>query len=258
MFTPIAWSYGVEFMKKDGDKWKATFDSPEAEAALQYVKDLKWKYDVLPSNTLIDNAEYYKVIGTGNAGIFINSGDYSAKTTTYGMKIEQMGAMAMPSGPKKRVTLMGGGIMSVSSKATEKQIEGAVKWASTQFSSELNEESKINSQNSLDVSLEQGLLIGVNTFSPWKADSKMNKYLRELRASKSNVNPNQYKLYNEFIDDLGDCELKVEEPVCAQELYATLDNCIQEVLINKDADCAAILKKACSDFQKNYLDNIDY
>ena len=35
IFTSVAWSYGTEFMKKDGDKWKATFDSPEAAEALQ-------------------------------------------------------------------------------------------------------------------------------------------------------------------------------------------------------------------------------
>ena len=51
---------------------------------------------------------------------------------------------------------------------------------------------------------------------------------------------------------------KAEEPICAQELYGILDNCIQEVLTNKDADCAALLEKACSDFQKNYLDNIEF
>ena len=74
----------------------------------------------------------------------------------------------------------------------------------------------------------------------------------------SNINMNQVKLYNDFVADLGDCELKAEEPVCAQELYATLDSCIQEVLVNKDADCAALIKKAASDFQSNYLDNVDY
>ena len=57
---------------------------------------------------------------------------------------------------------------------------------------------------------------------------------------------------------MGDCQLKPEEPVCAQELYGILDGCIQEVLTNKDADCAALIKKASSDFQMNYLDNADY
>ena len=259
LFTPIAWSYGVEFMKKGDDgKWKATFDTQEAVDALQYVKDLKWKYDVLPSNTLIDNSKYAEIYGTGNAGMFISAGNFSKSAVIYGMKPEQMGLMAMPAGPKKHVTLLGGGIFSVSSKATDKQIEGAIKWAKTTFSPELNDEAKINTENTVNISLEQGQWVGVNVFSSWKSDCDIVKYTRELGAAKTNSNPNQYKLYNDFIDNLGDCELKPEEPVCAQELDGILDNCIQEVLTYQDADCATVLKKACSDFQKNYLDNLDY
>ena len=69
---------------------------------------------------------------------------------------------------------------------------------------------------------------------------------------------NHVKLYNDFVADLGDCKLHPEEPVCAQELYGILDNCIQAVLTDKNADCAELLKKANSDFQQNYLDNLDY
>ena len=37
-------------------------------------------------------------------------------------------------------------------------------------------------------------------------------------------------------------------------LYALLDACIQEVLTNENADCAALIQKAASDFQQNYLE----
>ena len=43
-----------------------------------------------------------------------------------------------------------------------------------------------------------------------------------------------------------------------QQSMAIYESGIQEVLTNKDADCAALLEKANSDFQSNYLDNIDY
>lgn len=259
LFTPIAWSYGVEFMKKGDDgKWKATFDTQEATDALQYIKDLKWKYDVLPANTLIDGTVHSEIYGSGNAGLFIVAGNYSSSAAKYGMKPEQMGIMAMPAGPKKHVTLLGGGIFSVSNKATDKQVEGAVKWAKTVFSPETTEESRANAENTAKLNVEQGLWVGVNTFSSWKPDCDSAKSARELNEKYSNTNPNHYKLYNDFLDNLGDCELRAEEPVCAQELYGILDNCIQEVLTNKDADCAALLEKACSDFQKNYLDNLDY
>jgi len=39
-FINIARSFGVEFLKQDGEKWTATFASPECAKALQWVKDL--------------------------------------------------------------------------------------------------------------------------------------------------------------------------------------------------------------------------
>ena len=259
IFTPVAWSFGADFMEKGSDgKWKAIFDSPETTEALQFIKDLKWKYDVLPANTLIDGTEYYKIFGTGGAGIQITAGDVPGKLTQYGMQPEQIGMMAMPAGPKRHVTLMGGSIQAVSNKATDKQIEGALKWIETSYTPEATDEFKKNTETDINRRLEKNELIGIKSMTIWNTDSEAVKFSHKLIDEKTNANPNHVKLYNDFVADLGDCELRPEEPVCAQELYGILDGCIQEVLTNKDADCAALIKKACSDFQVNYLDNLDY
>ena len=73
----------------------------------------------------------------------------------------------------------------------------------------------------------------------------------------ANSNINHVKLYNDFVADCP-ADIQAEEPVCAQELYVTLDGCIQAVLTDENADCAAILEKANADFQSNYLDNLGY
>lgn len=259
IFTPVAWSFGVDFMEQGEDgKWTATFDTPEAVEALQYIKDLKWKYDVLPSNTLIDGTEYYKVFGTGGAGMMISATAVADKVLQYGMDINSVGMMAMPAGPKNHVTLMGGSIWTVSSKSNEKQIEGAIEWMSDSITPFLDDKIKESKERLINSKLEQNKLVGIKEMSIWNSDAEGLKYSNELIEANANININHVKLYNDFIADLGDCELRPEEPVCAQELYGILDGCIQEVLINKDADCEAILKKACSDFQQNYLDHIDY
>ena len=61
-------------------------------------------------------------------------------------------------------------------------------------------------------------------------------------------------IHIKFFNDQSGIEFQTEEPAAAGDLNSTLASCIQEVLTNKDADVAAILKKANSDFQKNYLD----
>ena len=255
---PLAWSYGVSFMEKDSNnKWKATFDTKEAEAALQYIKDLKWKYDVLPSNSLIDGSEYYKLFGTGNAGMFIAT-DYSAEVVRFGMDINNIGLMAMPAGPRRHVTLLGGSIFAMAPNSTENQIDGAMRWLERSYNYNATDTFKDSTEKSLNTKLEKGQLVGIKGMSTWNSQTESVKFTNEMIDKKANSNINHVKLYNDFIADLGDCELQAEEPVCAQELYSVLDNCIQAVLTDKDADCAALLKKAKSDFQQNYLDNLDY
>ena len=100
-------------------------------------------------------------------------------------------------------------------------------------------------------------VVGVSSLSVWNNDTESVKYEREQNVKEANVNINHFRLYNEFVENCP-AEIQAEEPVCCQELYGILDSCIQNVLNNKDADCAAVVKKANSDFQTNYLDNLDY
>ena len=258
-FTQIAWSYGADFMKQDSNgKWKAVFNSPEAAAALQWIKDLKWKYDVLPANTFIDHTELYKTFGTGGASMVIGAGDTPNKLTAYEIDPNSVGMMATPAGPAKWVTLMGGSILAITNKANDKQIDGALKWIEMSNTPDATDEYKKNTEQSFQTNVDKGMLITVKSMSPWASDSEALKFRDEMIEKYRNGDEGHVKLYNDFVADLGDCELRPEEPVCAQELYGVLDNCIQEVLTNKDADPAALLEKANSDFQANYLDNLDY
>ncbi len=256
IFNVLAWSYGVDFMEQDENgAWKATFNSKEAAEALQWVKDLKWKYNVIPENTIVDGTEYYRQFATGNAGMIIAAGNMTKQLVKYEMNPDHIGMLAMPAGPKKHVTLMGGNVFAVSDQATERQILGAVKWLENIYTYKATDVYKDSVQKSIDISKENNELIGIKSMSIWSKDSESVKYRDEELEKNANSNINHVRLYNEFIQNLP-CELQAEEPVCAQELYATLDNCIQEVLSNKDADCVKILEKANADFQSNYLNNL--
>lgn len=259
IFTSLAWSFGTKFMEQDSDgKWKATFDSLEATAALQWIKDLKWKYDVLPANTLIDGTEYYKVFGTENAGMMIAAGTIPRDVVEYGMQPDDFGMFAMPAGPKRHVTLFGGSIYALSNKATENQIDAGLRWIEGSYTPDATDEFKTNTEANINTAIGKNQLIGIKSLSVWGNDTEAVQYSNKLIDEKANANMNHVKLYNDFVADLGECELQAEEPVCAQELYGVLDSCIQEVLINENADCTELLKKAASDFQKDYLDNLDY
>lgn len=258
LFTNIAWSYGVKFMEQDENgKWKATFDSEEMANALQYIKDLKWKYDILPANILVDQPEMMKTLAVGNAGMAFGA-NMQSTVAKYGMKPDQLGMFAVPAGPAKRVSLIGGAYRALSNNSDEKQVDAAIEWIDHIGSGcRFDDDVAASIDNQIQTNLDSGIAVGINSMSVWNDDTEAVAYTNNKNKEMSNMRPNAARLYNESLVN-GEVEFQPEEPVCAQDLYALLDNCIQQVLSDENADCAQIAKKANDDFQTNYLNNVDY
>jgi ABC-type glycerol-3-phosphate transport system substrate-binding protein len=71
-FTNIAWGFGATFAVERDGKWIAQVNTPEAAAALQYVKDLKWVFNALtPDPTNEDWGTGFAAIGSGVAAMYI-------------------------------------------------------------------------------------------------------------------------------------------------------------------------------------------
>ena len=259
LFSCLAWSFGVDFMEKDADgKWQATFNTPEAAEALQFIKDMKWVHDVLPATSLIDAAEWQRTFGTGEAGMTFGAGDYPGRTVSkFGMNPDQIGMLAMVKGPKRHVTLLSGDVYCVNPEATPEQIDAALRWLETGFNYNVTDTIKETMTANHKLWTENNQIIGIKPMSVWNNDTDIVKYQRQLSDEYCNTNPNYVKHYNDFAMNCP-AEIQPEEPVCCQELYQILDSCLQEVLTNKDADCAKVLEKANADFQANYLDNLSY
>lgn len=256
IFTVIAWSFGTEFMKQDDDgNWIATFDSPECREALQFIKDLKWKYNVFPENTLIDNNVTAEYLATGKAAMMLTSGTVGNQMATYSINPDTLGMIAIPAGPRRYVTLLGGDTRAIRDDATEEQIDACIRFLEyTGNGYDIDESGKKALTDTITQAKEKGAVIGIKSLSPWNDESPKQKFNNELIEKYANVSPNNVRLYNEFLND-EKVEVQPEEPVCAQDLYGVLDNCIQSVLGDENADCAELLRKANSDFQTNFLDN---
>lgn len=258
MLTNIAWSYGVDFMEQAEDgTWKATFNTDEMVQALQYVKDLRWKYDVLPANILIGWEEELKTFAVGDAAMALCAPE-RAVFAKYEMKPEQYGMLGIPAGPAKRVTLVGGNLRVLSNKTNPEQVDAAFKWIDYSGNGcRFDDVAKEALEKNIKAEIENGTAIGIKGLSVWTEGSEKVAYQNKLIDDNINMDPNSVKYYNESLID-GSIELQPEEPVCAQDLYGLLDNCIQKVLNDKDADCKEIIERANEEFQVNYLNNVDY
>lgn len=252
LFTQIAWGFGVNFMEKKDGKWTATFNTNECVEALQYVKDLKWKYDCLPSDIIVDGTAYGKIFATGGAAMTFGSGGGTPKMViNYDMDKEDLGMVAIPAGPKGRYALMGGMLICISNKTNQDQQRAIFKWLNLTDISETEKESYKTSQQTF---IDKGIQVGPRILSSFTDSSPRQAFYDEWREQNVNVNEANFKLYNDSLNDPS-ITLRAEEPRCAQDLYGILDGCLQQVLQDKNADCRAILEEANKNFQEQYLND---
>lgn len=255
-FLNIAWSFGTEFMKQDKDgKWKATFDSKEGIAALQYIKDLKWKYDVLPDASFATITEQQKYFGSDQAAMFIGTPPQDALVTTYNMNPNDICIASLPAGPEGRYAQFGGELTVIKSGVTDAQIEASLKWIEySNAGYSIDDSAKQAMEDSYQIKSEKGTPIGFYQYSPWSDNAERTEYEKTVIEKYANIDKINVKDFNYPPADI---EFKPEEPINCQELYAVLDACIQEVITNKDADPAKLMKKAAKDFQKDSLDTVE-
>ncbi|MBE5039579.1 ABC transporter substrate-binding protein [Ructibacterium gallinarum] len=252
-FTPIAWSYGTVFetQLEDGG-WQATFNSPECVKAMQFVSDLKWKYDVLPENALISGTNTKEQFSAGNVAMTFAEPNYIIELVqNYGMDKNKIGMLGIPAGDQRRVSLMGGGFYVINKDSTPEQVSAAMNFIEYRgYTCNLTEERKETLAKDYETRAASGELIGLESISPWKAESEYGVYIQELNRENLNVDINHIKNYN----DKTGLEFQQEEPKDAQALYAVFDNVIQEVLTNPDANIEGLIENAANDFQQNNLD----
>lgn len=253
-FTNLAWSFGGDFMKETEDGWKAEFTDGVTDA-LEFLKAMRWEDGSLPEVTLINNSEAMKLVATDQAAMaFAHPGQLDVLTSQYGMNPDLIGYTKMAEGPAGRVALMGGDYMAFSPEATEEQIDAAFRWLIFRGdlpANELTDEIKESIRKSQQEKIDANRIVGIKDIAMWTAANEAQAYKEEVIEELRNIKLENIATYN----DKTGLSYRTEEKMCAQDLYALLDSCIQEVLTNKDADCASVLKKAEADFQNNNLNN---
>ena len=252
-FMNIAWSFGTEFMREENGKWISTFNTPECIAALQYVKDLQWKYNVLPENAFADNAELDKLFATDQLAMTFTVPPADGLIRDYEMNLDVLSLGRMPEGPAGRYCQMGGNVLMMAPNSTAEQIDAAFKWLEVRgITPKVTDEIKTMWENDTLARKEEGLFVlSEIPFKIWTNGPRMDAEM-QIKGKYTNSNPLDFKEYYDFEDVI----IRPEEPMACQELYSILDACIQAVITDENSDVAAIVAKAASDFQLNHLDKL--
>lgn len=253
-FVVIASGNGVQFEEQNEDgSWTASFNTQEAVDTLQYIKDLKWKYDALDANSYIDYVQMFSLVGSGQAGFVLGDpGEGIFDTfTNNGMTEDELLVMAIPEGTAGRYALSGGVIYCFSPDMTDEEVKAAFDFLEYRgWGMSAQEDSYSRTEEYYQTRLDEGkMVLPVCVESVFK-DADVVKVKNEVMGKVGNVAYEQIASYVENEDTV----VCTEPPVYCQELYAILDGVVQEVITNENADPAQLIADAAADFQMNYLD----
>ena len=247
-FSNIAWNFGATLTLVDENgKYIANLDTPEAIAAMEYVKSLKWEYDVLTADPTVENwGTGFTQLGTGGAAMYMAANDaVNQPTYNNGLPVDKLALVPMPAGPNgDQYSLSGGTPYMFSKDATPEQISAALDYLVLMGKGPVLNEEGIRANNQYCV--DNGIPV-IPRFPAWASDD-LKAAEDALVAEYSNVDMRLYNDYFNILKKPGN--LRQEEPGATQEMYAQLTNVLQAVITDKNADVASLMKTANENYQR--------
>lgn len=259
LFTNIAWNFGcvgenaLEYQDEDG-RWVCNFTSPQCVAAMEFMRDLKWKYDILNADaTTTDWAGAHSLLGTGEAAMnFAADDSVDQPTANKGLPVADFALIPFPAGDAGRYALAGGTCYMFSPDLTRDQ--GIALMAYLKILGKLpflDDQIVEGMRADYAAKRDRGAPV-IPAISAWN-DEAYNAAKQQIVDEYSNVD---MRLYSDFFGSIseGTISLKSEEPVFAQQMYRELTGVIQKMITREGADVEKALKKAQDSFQE-YLDD---
>jgi multiple sugar transport system substrate-binding protein len=246
--TVIAYNFGLDdetIVTKNADgTYTAGFDNEQTLAALNFIKDLQWKYDALPRE-LLEWPTNGEQLATGKAAMVLMAGGQLEwiKQTYPDVDMNQFGFAPLPAGPDgKMVSLGGGDVAYINAKASADEIEAGFYYRLfTQFDEgEVKARFEATKTNPTAVIGEPSYTIYVGPFQ---------EKIAALTKEYANLPVENYALFNNAV--IG---LQNEPQISGQDYYAALGNVVSLIVTDETTDPAAALAEAQSVFQTNVLD----
>lgn len=252
-FSNIAWDFGATLCTMEDGKYVANLNSPEAVAAMEYVKSLKWDYDILTPDPTVENwGSGFTNIAAGTAAMYIAAGDaVNQPTENNGMSVESLALIPMPSGPKGQYSLSGGTPYMFSKDATPDEINAALDYLILMGKAPVvSDDAKAGLEADAQHKVDAGVPI-IPRFPAWVIP-EVQQMEQDVIDEYCNVDMNLYNDYYDTIDKAGN--IHPEEIGSTQDMYGELTNVLQAVLTDENADVQALMDEADANYQ-SILDN---
>lgn len=231
--TSEIYSTGGEVARKDGDKWVAAFNTPQTRELLQTFKDMRWTDNSMGSKQLLEIPDVQRMMGSGKLGMYVAAADnIPTLVKQFQGKYADYGLGPMPGG---KATLIGGEGYMVNPKASREKARAGLTWIQWKFLTPDRYEGTVKKF------VAQDLPIGLAT--PPTPDIWTGETQAKVEALKKKYANVPVQNYAPFIEGSKSLQGKIEPPN-AQQVYAVLDNVMQGVLTDRNADPGALLAAA--------------
>jgi ABC-type glycerol-3-phosphate transport system substrate-binding protein len=256
-WSNIAWAFGATLSKDNGDgSFTAQLNTPEAIAAMEYTKSLKWEYDILTADPLSENwGTGWQQLASGAAAMYIGANDgVNQPTAVNGLPVDKLALVPLPAGPGGQYSLSGGTTYMFAANASDAQVDAALDFViANGRAPEVTPELKKAMETDAAARKETGTPV-IKRFPVWSGTDYADA---EAEAIAPYVNIDM-RLYNDYFAAVSaPGNLRLEEQGMTQEMYAELTSVLQAVLTDVNADVTALMNTANSNYQ-TILDNAGY
>ena len=236
-FAASLYARGGSMVSDDGKT--SAFNSPEAKAVLENLKQMRWNDNSMGSKQLLQWEDLMRMMGSGKLGMMIGAPDVvQSVNNDFQGKFEDYGVTAVPESEGK-ASLSGGDGYMFNAKATPEKIKAGLLWL------EFHELTPGKGQFNYERSKAQGRPVGL-PIPDLYGDTAPGKEIVALRKQYATIPVDHFTPY---VSAQSTITNKLEPPK-AQELYAVLDVAMSAVLTRKDADIDKLLSDAASKADK--------
>jgi ABC-type glycerol-3-phosphate transport system substrate-binding protein len=224
----------------------ATLDvrsNPVSADVLNFLKDLRWRYDVSPPADKCYNDNIMKMFADGKVAMVMlpATRDTIRRLMRLGMQPDSIGIAALPGGPGNRAHLVFGRCLIVNSQLEREMRDAAVKWLLFQLDPEI---ARMREQYYFREQEMTGIP-RVPIYLPAK-QGELNTMLKPYRS---------LPVFADY-EDIVAANLRPEPPYFTEELYEDLANSVRTVVEQKDLQPAIAAAQLGRDFEARYLNSV--
>lgn len=222
----------------------STIDNDATKATLQFLHDLKWTDNSFGSKVDLDWGTINQEFAAGNIGMYTSGSDvYTALVRDFGMDPSIYGLAVVPTEGAEPGTLGGGDIAVISPTVDEQTKEAAVTWIDWYYMQKLmDEDAAVQDAKTL---ADSDQAVG----TPVLPVLSRELYEESLTWIEPYINVPRDQM-TPFTDAIWDQTPVGEPKKSTQDVYALLDNVVQSVLTDENADIDALLTQAQTDAQQ--------